>query len=357
MASASSDWPLPSTPATPRISPPRTDRLTSSSARVPSSRATRQRLDRAAARARRRRTAAARGGAAQLAPDHGARQLGGARRRADRAQATTSPRRMTVTRVGERQHLVELVGDEHDRLAVVDAAPRKHAEQLADLERRQHRRRLVEDEHVGAALQHLEDLHALRLADGQRRHQAPRLDAEPVALPTARRSRARRARGRANGPRHGSRPSTTFSAAVSVGTSMKCWCTMPTPARDRRRHRRARDDLAADAHLARVGRHAGRRARACSVDLPAPFSPMTACTSPRITDSDTSRLATHVAEARPPRASSRWPRPAAPPSLPRRRRSSSGTAIVAGDDRLRAAPRRARAPPRRMSARLCSSYT
>src|SRR6476620_5098761 len=31
-----------------------------------------------------------------------------------------------------------------------------------------------------------------------------------------------------------------------------------------------------------------------SVDLPAPFSPMTACTSPRITDRETSRLATQA---------------------------------------------------------------
>ena len=27
----------------------------------------------------------------------------------------------------------------------------------------------------------------------------------------------------------GSRPSVTFSATVSVSTSMKCWCTMPSP--------------------------------------------------------------------------------------------------------------------------------
>ena len=31
-------------------------------------------------------------------------------------------------------------------------------------------------------------------------------------------------------PRVRSRPSIMFSATVSVGTSMKCWCTMPTPA-------------------------------------------------------------------------------------------------------------------------------
>ena len=86
-------------------------------------------------------------------------------------------------------------------------------------------------------------------------------------------------------------PSTTFSATVNVGTSAKCWWTMPTP--------RA---MASAGDARRVGRPSisispasGCRwpnAMFISVDLPAPFSPRTTWTSPARTSKSMSALAT-----------------------------------------------------------------
>ena len=50
-------------------------------------------------------------------------------------------------------------------------------EQLGRLLRRQHRRRLVEDQDVGAAVERLQDLDALLLADGDVSTRASRVDA------------------------------------------------------------------------------------------------------------------------------------------------------------------------------------
>ena len=55
-------------------------------------------------------------------------------------------------------------------------------EQLARLLRREHGRRLVEDQDIGAAVERLQDLDALLLADGDRARRAPRVDGEPVLL-------------------------------------------------------------------------------------------------------------------------------------------------------------------------------
>ena len=67
--------------------------------------------------------------------------------------------------VGDLEHLVQLVADEDDRLAVrLEAAD--DPEQLLRLLRRQHGGRLVEDEDVRAAVERLQDLDALLLADG-----------------------------------------------------------------------------------------------------------------------------------------------------------------------------------------------
>src|SRR5579884_1229399 len=80
--------------------------------------------------------------------------------------------------VGDLEHLVQLVADEDDRLAVGPQAL-DDLEQLARLLRRQHGRRLVEDEHVRAAVERLEDLDALLLADGDRADERGRIDGEP----------------------------------------------------------------------------------------------------------------------------------------------------------------------------------
>ncbi len=82
--------------------------------------------------------------------------------------------------VGDSQHLVELVGDDDDRGAGgLELA--QHAEQLLRLLRRQHRGRLVEDQHLRVAVQRLQDLDALLLADGQVLDPGLRRDGEPVA--------------------------------------------------------------------------------------------------------------------------------------------------------------------------------
>ena len=60
-------------------------------------------------------------------------------------------------------------------------------EQLLDLLRHEHRRRFVEDEDLGAAVQHLDDLDTLAFADLERLDQLVGVDVEPVV--------ARRPRG------------------------------------------------------------------------------------------------------------------------------------------------------------------
>ncbi len=66
--------------------------------------------------------------------------------------------------VGDGQDLVELVADEDDRRARGGHAAQR-LEELVDLLGREDGRGLVHDEDVGAAVEHLEDLHALLLAD------------------------------------------------------------------------------------------------------------------------------------------------------------------------------------------------
>ncbi len=105
-------------------------------------------------------------------------------------------------------------------------------EQLVDLLRHEHGGRLVEDQRLGAAVEDLEDLDALPVADAE------------VGRPGRRgRRRARRpseiraisARARSPMPCSFSAPRTTFSSTVRLSASMKCWYTMPMPARWRRR--------------------------------------------------------------------------------------------------------------------------
>jgi hypothetical protein len=73
------------------------------------------------------------------------------------------------------------VGDEDDRDALGGQRP-EHLEQVRDLLRGEDGCRLVEDEHLGAAMQHAQDLHALLLADPDVLHVGARVDAEPEAL-------------------------------------------------------------------------------------------------------------------------------------------------------------------------------
>ena len=79
--------------------------------------------------------------------------------------------------VGDLEHLVELVRDEDDRLALgLEVA--EDPEELERLLRRQYGRRLVEDEDVRVPVEGLEDLDALLLADGDVGDQRIRVDLE-----------------------------------------------------------------------------------------------------------------------------------------------------------------------------------
>ena len=128
--------------------------------------------------------------------------------------------------VGDGEHLVELVGDEDDREALLLQLAQV-AEQLVDLLRHQHRGRLVEDDDPGTAVEHLEDLHPLPGTDAELLDQPVGLDAEPVGVGDA---HDLGSRAPPPMPCSFSAPSTTFSRTVKLSASMKCWNTMPTPA-------------------------------------------------------------------------------------------------------------------------------
>ena len=89
--------------------------------------------------------------------------------------------------VGDLQHLVQLVADEDDRVALCLQLA-QDAEDLLRLLRRQHRRWLVQHQHPRVAVQGLQDLDPLLPADRQGADRLVRVDlpAEPVAeLPDA----------------------------------------------------------------------------------------------------------------------------------------------------------------------------
>ena len=83
--------------------------------------------------------------------------------------------------VRDLEYLAQLVGDEHDRLALRDQAANDR-EEFLDLSRREHGRRLVEDQDVGFAEQGLQQLDPLLLADGQVLDLGVGVDAQPVTL-------------------------------------------------------------------------------------------------------------------------------------------------------------------------------
>ena len=82
--------------------------------------------------------------------------------------------------VGHLEHLVQLVRDQDHRGAAGHERA-QHGEQLVDLLRRQHRGRLVEDQDARVAVERLEDLDALLLADADLLDHGIRLHGEAVA--------------------------------------------------------------------------------------------------------------------------------------------------------------------------------
>jgi hypothetical protein len=83
--------------------------------------------------------------------------------------------------VGDLEHLVELVADEHDGLARLTELAEVR-EQLLRLRRRQDGRGLVHDQDVHAPVQDLQDLDALLLAHREVLHDRPGVHDEPVLL-------------------------------------------------------------------------------------------------------------------------------------------------------------------------------
>ena len=100
----------------------------------------------------------------------------------------------------------------------------------------------------------LEDLDALLEADGEVLDDGVGVDVEAELLGEPRGSRRSAVlwSSRLN-DLVGSNPSTTFSATVKTGTSMKCWCTMPMPRRTASPELANCDGLAVDEDLALVG--------------------------------------------------------------------------------------------------------
>ena len=171
---------------------------------------------------RARRAAALR----HLAPDHqfGERRAVGAGGRTVRDLAAGAQHRDAV---GDRQHLVQLVRDEDDREPVRHEAAQHH-EQAFDLLRGQHRGRLVEHEDARAAIEHLEDLEPLLLADARGATRAGRAARRARCRPSARsascaRRRDRAAASRAGGCRARRSPARSgFRPARNAGAPCRC---------------------------------------------------------------------------------------------------------------------------------------
>ena len=162
IASISSRWPLPSTPAMPTISPARTSNDTPLTTRFePAPHREVADAQRHAARFRRRLVDAQQ----HLAADHQARQLRRARVfRLDAADDLAVAHHRHV--VGDREHLRQLVRDDDDRLSLLAHAA-KDGEELLDFLRRQHGGRLVENQQLRVPVERLQQLDALLLADRQ----------------------------------------------------------------------------------------------------------------------------------------------------------------------------------------------
>ena len=210
IASISSLWPLASTPATPTISPARTSKETPRSAGSPrSSVASRSRTleQRLARRAPRRFSTCS--STSRPTISRARLALG---RRLGRHRVDCLPRRSTVTRSATVEHLVELVGDEHDRRAVLRASAAQDRKSSCASCGGQHRGRLVEDQHLARRGERAQDLDPLlRRRREMRSTRRVGVDRQPEALgelARARRGRRvveQRRRGAARRPAPGSR--------------------------------------------------------------------------------------------------------------------------------------------------------
>jgi hypothetical protein len=145
------------------------------------------------------------------------------------------------------------VGHQHDGLAP-PAQLAQRPEQPLDLDRRQHRGRLVEDQHLGAARELAHDLRALAHRDRQRVDHRARIDREPDVAPDRRELRRRRReleQPAALAPEH----RVLDDAQAADQRAVLLHHADAALARPRRRVARELDRRAADRELAGVGAH------------------------------------------------------------------------------------------------------
>ena len=191
---------------------------------------------------------------------------------------TVLPRRITVTRslIAATSRSLWVM-----KMMVCPASlqRKQNRVQILDFLRRQQRSRLVEDQGAAALIERAQDLDPLLHADRQVFDQRLWVDAQTVALgglpdPLLGALAIERDRGP-------SLPRMTFSVTVKREMSMKCWCTMPSPALDGVARAVEMDWLTIDENLPAVGRvepeqnvHQRRFAGAVlteqGVDLPMP---------------------------------------------------------------------------------------
>ncbi len=105
----------------------------------------------------------------RLGADHHGRHVVRAER-ADLARARVASAPQHRHRVAVAGHLTELVGDDEDRQLFSAGLLVQQAEHLVGLARRQHRRRLVEEEQLPVQVELLQDLELLLLARRERAH-------------------------------------------------------------------------------------------------------------------------------------------------------------------------------------------
>ena len=148
------------------------------------------------------------------------------------------------------------------------------------LGRREGGGRLVHDEDAGVERERLGDLDELLLADAQAADAGVRVELDAEAVEEAPGGGGHGARGRGRGRRgSGSRPRKMLAATLSSGTRFSSWWMMAMPARSASRTVARRTGVPSIRISPSSAGWTPERIF-ISVDLPAPFSPMRAWTSP-----------------------------------------------------------------------------
>ena len=195
--------------------------------------------------------------------------------------------------IGDRLHLVELVRDEDDGLAFVRHRAQRPEERLGLL-RREHGGRLVHDQHARVAIERLQDLDPLLLADRELPDLRLRVHGEAVLLAQLVDTTL--------GGRGAQDDAAALAPVVAEHDVLRDRERLDQPEvlvhhADPRVERVARrveaDPLAVQLDLAFVLADRGPVRMFESVVLPAPFSPRSACTSPAAASKLTSSFATH----------------------------------------------------------------